>query len=134
MGGFAQIVNDLALPGNDLQRGLENLFVIQSNLGRLCFGFRAFLCSLFLFGFFVAGRILAGKANADSLCRQVHHVANGSLDGVIPSQIFINRLRLRGRFDNDKRTSHLTFVTPVCISERADRGACVVLATFGACP
>ena len=134
VGGLSQVVNDLALTGDDLQRRLENLFVIQGDLGGLCLGFGAFLCALFLFCFFLAGRILARQANAYRLRRQVHDVANGSLDGIVASQILIDRLRLSGRFDNNKRTSHVAFVTPYCDSERADRGACVLLATFGACP
>ena len=134
MGRLAQIVDDLAFAGDDLQRRLENLFIIQSNFGCFCLDFRAFLRAFFLLRAFLARGIIARQANPDGLGRQVHHVADGRLDGVIPSQVFVNRLRLRGRFDNDKRTSHVTFVTPVCISERADCGACVFLATFGASP
>src|SRR5205807_1343806 len=134
VGRSAQVMNDLALAGDDLQRRLENLFVVYADLWSFCLSSRAFLGSLFLFCFFVAGGILTGQANPIRLRRQVHHVADGGLDGIVPSQILIDGLRLGGRFDNDKRTSHLTFVTPVCLSERANRGACVLLATFGACP
>ena len=53
------------------------------------------LPSFFFFGF-------VGQTDTDRLLRQVHHVADGRLDGVIPAQIFVDRLRLGGRFDDDE--------------------------------
>src|SRR5689334_16446620 len=127
-------MDDLGFAIYDLQGWLENLLVIDADLRGLCFSFGALLLAFFLLRLLLARGVLARQTNPNDLRRQVHHVPDGRLDGVIPSQIFVDGLRLCGRFDNNERTSHVTFVTPVCVSERADRGACVLLATFGACP
>src|SRR6267142_1744334 len=83
--GLAKVVYDFAFAGDDLQRGLENLVVIERNrlLGVLLFGLSTFLRALFLLSLLAARGILAGQANADRLFRQVHDVADGRLDGEV---------------------------------------------------
>ena len=44
--------------------------------------------------------------NAQHLLGQVHDVPVGGLDRVIAAQIFVDRLRFCGRFDDDQRSSH----------------------------
>src|SRR5882672_176180 len=61
---------------------------------------------------FFALLFFSGQANAYCFLGQVHHVADGSFDGVIPPQVFVDRFRLCGRFHNNQRTCHLFFVTP----------------------
>ena len=98
--GFAKIVNDFAFAGDDLERRLKNLLVVKFNQfpRRLCF-----LAPLLGFApsLFTAALLFAGQTNANRFLGQVHHVADGSFDGEVPPQIFIDRFRLRGRFNND---------------------------------
>ncbi len=77
-------MDDFALTGDDLQRRLENLFIIQGDLGSFCVSSSAFLCALFLSYFFLTGGVFTGQANPNGLRRQVHDVADGSLDGIVP--------------------------------------------------
>jgi hypothetical protein len=67
--GLAQIINDFALAGDNLQRRLKNLVVIESNrlFGVLLFRLSTFLRALFLLSFLATGRVLAGQANANRL-------------------------------------------------------------------
>ena len=107
-----QVVDDFALARDDLQRRLENLVVVDADQfpgRRFCF-----LASFagFLPPFLFAALFFAGQPNANRLLGQVHHVADGCLDGEIPPQVFVNRFRLCGRFHNNQRTSHIAFVTP----------------------
>jgi hypothetical protein len=112
---LSQIVDDLALPRDDLQRRFKNLVVIDADYFPgwrfldLCF--LAALLRFDLFLFFDA-IFLAGQTNAYRFLGQVHHVADGRFDGEVPPQIFVNRFRLCGRFDNNERTGHVAFVTP----------------------
>jgi len=98
-----------------LQRRLKNLVIINADQfpGRFLLSL-CFLASLFGFTFFLllAALFFAGQTNANRFLGQVHHVADGRFDGVVPPQIFVNRFRLCGRFDNNQRTSHVAFVTP----------------------
>ena len=112
---LAKIIDDFALARNDLQRRLKNLVIINADQfpGRFLLSL-CFLASLFGFTFFLllAALFFAGQTNANRFLGQVHHVADGRFDGVVPPQIFVNRFRLCGRFDNNQRTSHVAFVTP----------------------
>ncbi len=99
--GLAKIVDDFAFARDDLKRRLKNLLVVEFNQfpgWRLCF--LASLLGFALFPFF-AVLFFPGQTNANRLLGQVHHVADGGFDGEVPPQIFVDRLRLRGRFDND---------------------------------
>src|SRR2546430_7188734 len=112
---FPQIVDDLALAGDDLQGRLENLIVVDADqLRSQLFRRLRFLASFagFLSPFLFAALFFAGQTNADRFLGKVHDVADGRLDGEIPPQIFVNRFRLCGRFHNNQRTSHIAFVTP----------------------
>src|SRR6185437_4300452 len=66
----------------------------------------------FVENFRFAGKYRVGRLeifleiNAQFLFRQIFHVAERRADGVIAAEIFVNRFRLRGRFDDDQRTSH----------------------------
>ncbi len=112
---FPQIVDDFAFARNDLQRRLKDFVVVNADQfhSRLLLALCFLDCVLgFALSLFFAALFFAGQTNANGLLGQVHHVADGGLDGKIPSQIFVNCFRLCGRFDNNQRTSHVAFVTP----------------------
>ena len=84
--GLPKIVDHLSLAGDDLQRGLENLVVVERDDGLArCLLFDLLsLAAFFLSGFSLPVALLfAGQTNADRLLRQVHYVADGRLDRVI---------------------------------------------------
>ena len=115
VGRFAQVVDDLELAVDDLQGRLKNLHVVKRHrlAHRLDFQLLAalFRANFFLWrGFRFIG--LIWQTNANRLFRQVQNVANRSFDDVVLAQILVDSLRLRGRFDNDERTSHSAVLTP----------------------
>ena len=102
---FAQVGDDLALAGNNLERRFENLFVVQRDrLANLLFLYflRAFLCARLL----LRNVVFIGQTDADRLFRQVEHVADRRLHDVILPKILVDGLRLRRRLHNYQRTTH----------------------------
>ena len=59
-------------------------------------------CAFFARAFFLPLLSSSRADDADGLLRQVHHVADRRLDRIVASQIFVDRLRLGGRFDDDQ--------------------------------
>ena len=64
----------------------------------------------------LAGADLIGRREtvldvyAQLLLGQVHHMPVGSLHGIVSPEIFIDGLRLRGRFDDNQRSCHVCFL------------------------
>src|ERR1043166_3516155 len=52
--------------------------------------------------------------DAELLLRQVHDVADGRADSIAPAEIFADRLRFRGRLDDDERAA-FTRLRPDCL-------------------
>ncbi len=130
---FAQVVDDLELAVDDLQRRLENLHVVESH--RLAYRLDLqFLAALFRANFFLWRAVsligLVGQTNTDRLFRQVQYVTDRSFDDVVLTQILVDSLRLCGRFDNDERTSHSAVLTPYPFAGRHCGEACALLANL----
>src|ERR1700723_624341 len=96
-GGLLQIVDYLNLAGDYFIGRLKDILGRDGyRLDDLLFGRPGFgLAFLLLFAVF-----LAGQQNTDRFLGQVHHVAVGSLDQVIPAQILVDCFRLSRRFDD----------------------------------
>src|ERR1700733_5765753 len=99
-GGLLQVANHLQLGRDDLVGRLEDVFGGNRYLlhrllldHSLAFALRLPLGLLFAI-------LFAGQKNTDGLLGQVHHVPVGSLHGVIPAQVFIDRLGLGRRLDD----------------------------------
>src|SRR5690348_7488886 len=66
----------------------------------------------FIENFRLAGKNRVGRLeillqiDAQFFFGQILHVAERRADGVVASEIFVDRFRLGGRFDDDQRTSH----------------------------
>src|SRR5258706_426772 len=125
-GRFPQITNNLALTGNNLQRRLENLGIVQGYRFSVRF-LRSRGSRLPLFApslLFFLGLVI-GHTKTNRLFGQVHYVPNGRFDRVVASQILIDCLRLGRRFHYNQRTCHLVFVTPDSLAGRPMwRGVC----------
>ena len=99
---FAKLVDYFYLAGNHLVGGLEDIFGSDGDWLRrrfLWFGLRAGLGFRFAF-LFAFAVLLAGQKNADRLRGKIHHVAVGGFYRVAPAQIFVDRFRLGGRFND----------------------------------
>ncbi len=100
-GGFPEIVDHLALAGDDLQGRLENLGVIEANQNLGCLIGGCLLLPLGGLALLVPIHIVAGQTDTYRLLGQVHHMPDGRFDHVVASQILVDRLRLSRRFDYD---------------------------------
>jgi len=94
---LAKIIDDFAFARNDLQRRLK---ILSSSM---LISFPAvspepcFLASLFGFAFFFFLPPSLPRADeCQSFSWQVHHVADGRFDGVVPPQIFVNVFAFAG--------------------------------------
>ena len=100
---FPEVVDDLNFPGNYLVGRLKNISGSDHyRLGGFFLG-----CGVRAFGFFRLALLLfslavllAGQKDTNRRFRQIHHVAVGSLDRVVPAEILIDCFRLGGRFDD----------------------------------
>src|SRR6266403_3999676 len=130
---FAQVVDDLELPVNDLQGRLTNLSVVEGHRVTYRLDLQ-FLAALFRANFFLwrgFGFIrLVGQTNTDRLFRQVQYVTDRSFDDIVFAQILVDSLRLCGRFDDDERTSHSAVLTPYPFAGRHCGEACALLANL----
>src|SRR5271156_6637040 len=93
--GFLQIVDNLDFAGNYFVGRLKDVLGRDGDrLDYLLFGSAGLsLALLLLFAVF-----LPGQKYADRFLGQVHYVAIGSLDQVIPAQILVDGFRLGRRF------------------------------------
>ena len=111
---LAQVGDDLHFAGNDLQRGLKNVFRGDDYwLNRFLFfclfpGFGLGLSLLFLL--FSVGTFR--QQDTQSLFGKVQDMSQRRFDGVFAPQILVDCFRLCRRFHNYERTSHVAFVTP----------------------
>ncbi len=103
-GALPQVVDHFSLAGNDLEGWLENPGIIQGDDFQRRFrrGSLSALFALLLFLSCVYFVFINGQTNADRLGGQVHNVAHRGLDGVILAQIFIDRLGLGRRLDDNQ--------------------------------
>ena len=74
--------------------------VTSDRLDRLLLGGLALAFALGLALRLLLAVLLAGQKDTDRLLRQVHHMAVGSLHGVVPAEILVDGLGLGRRLDD----------------------------------